>query len=45
VERLRELPVGSWQRFPSMTLDDHGWWRLAGDPLPLLVACRAVKPL
>ena len=45
VERLRELPVDSWRRFPSMTRDDEGWWRLADDPLPLLVACRAVKPL
>jgi SAM-dependent methyltransferase len=45
VERLRELPVDCWQRFPSMTLDERGWWRLPGDPLPLLVACRAVKPL
>lgn len=45
VERLRELPVDSWRRFPSMTPDDQGWWRLPDDPLPLLVACRAVKPL
>jgi len=45
VERLRELPVETWRRFPSMTLDQDGWWRLPGDPLPLLVACRAVKPL
>ena len=45
VERLRELPLGSWRRFPGMRRDDEGWWRLPGDPLPLLVACRAVKPL
>ncbi|HSR24219.1 MAG TPA: class I SAM-dependent methyltransferase [Candidatus Eisenbacteria bacterium] len=45
VERLRELPLDTWRRFPSMTVDDEGWWRLPGDPLPLLVACRAVKPL
>jgi SAM-dependent methyltransferase len=45
VERLRELPVDTWRRFPSMTVDDEGWWRLPDDPLPLLVACRAVKPL
>lgn len=45
VERLRELPLGAWRRFPSMTRDADGWWRLPGDPLPLLVACRAVKPL
>ena len=45
VEGLRELPFDCWRRFPSMTLDDQGWWRLPNDPLPLLVACRAVKPL
>ena len=45
IERLRELPMDTWRRFPSMTPDDQGWWRLPNDPLPLLVACRAVKPL
>jgi SAM-dependent methyltransferase len=45
VERLRELPFDTWRRFPSMTRDEGGWWRLPDDPLPLLVACRAVKPL
>jgi SAM-dependent methyltransferase len=45
VERLRELPVCEWRRFPSMRQDEEGWWRLPGDPLPLLVACRATKPL
>jgi SAM-dependent methyltransferase len=45
VERLRELPVAAHQRFPSMRQDEAGWWRLPDDPLPLLVACRAVKPL
>jgi 2-polyprenyl-3-methyl-5-hydroxy-6-metoxy-1,4-benzoquinol methylase len=45
VERLRELPLDTWQRFPSMTVDDDGWFRLPGDPIPLMLACRAVKPL
>jgi SAM-dependent methyltransferase len=45
VESLRELPIDTWRRFPSMTRDEEGWWRLPDDPLPLLVACRAVKPL
>lgn len=44
VERLIELPIAVWRRFPSMAVDTDGWWRLAGDPLPLLVACRASKP-
>lgn len=45
VERLRELPICTWRRFPSMSRDGEGWWRLPDDPLPLSVACRAVKPL
>jgi SAM-dependent methyltransferase len=45
VQRLRELPIDTWRRFPSMTQGGDGWWRLPGDPLPLLVACTAVKPL
>ncbi|HEY7201752.1 MAG TPA: class I SAM-dependent methyltransferase [Candidatus Dormibacteraeota bacterium] len=45
VERLRELPLDTWQRLPSMARDGDGWWRLPGDPIPLTVACRAVKPL
>jgi SAM-dependent methyltransferase len=45
IESLRELPVSSWQRFPAMVQDPEGWWRLPNDPLPLLVGCRAVKPL
>jgi SAM-dependent methyltransferase len=45
IQRLRELPFDSWRRFPSMTRDEDGWWRMPGDPVPLLVACRAVKPL
>ncbi len=45
IQGLRELPISSWQRFPAMVKDADGWWRLPEDPLPLLVACRAVKPL
>jgi SAM-dependent methyltransferase len=45
IERLRELPLSEWRRFPSMTRDADGWWRMPNDPLPLLVACRACKPL
>jgi SAM-dependent methyltransferase len=45
IESLREMPLGTWQRFASMTRDPDGWWRLPDDPLPLLVSCRAVKPL
>jgi SAM-dependent methyltransferase len=45
IERLRELPYSDFRRFPSMTGDADGWWRLPDDPLPLLLVCRAVKRL
>ncbi len=44
IESLHELPYGVWPRFPSMAQDAEGWWRLPGDPLPLLVSVRASKP-
>src|SRR5262249_52716353 len=43
IDRLRELPGSGGKCYPGLTLDPEGWWRLPGDPLPLLVACRAVK--
>jgi 2-polyprenyl-3-methyl-5-hydroxy-6-metoxy-1,4-benzoquinol methylase len=43
VERLDELPVDLRQRSPEMVQDAEGFWRLPGDPLPLLLTCRAVK--
>jgi len=45
IERLRELPVDLRQRVPSMLLADDGFWHLPGDPLPLMVACVASRPI
>ena len=43
IERLDELPVDLRQRAPEMIQDPNGFWHLPGDPLPLLLTCRAVK--
>ena len=40
VEFLHEFPIDSWQRFPFMTYDGQ-WWRIAGDPIPLMFSIRA----
>jgi len=45
IERLRELPVDVRQRVPSMVRFDDGFWRLTGDPLPLMVSCVATRPI
>src|ERR1700694_3447780 len=44
IERLRELPVDVRHRLPSMVHGDDGYWRLPGDPLPLLFTCVATRP-
>jgi len=44
IERLRELPVDVRQRLPSMVRGEDGYWRLPGDPLPLLFTCIATRP-
>ena len=40
VELLHEFPVDVWRRFPFMTHDGE-WWRISGDPIPLLFSLRA----
>jgi 2-polyprenyl-3-methyl-5-hydroxy-6-metoxy-1,4-benzoquinol methylase len=45
IERLREFPVDVRQRLPSMVKGDDGYWRLPGDPLPLLFTIVATRPL
>jgi ubiquinone/menaquinone biosynthesis C-methylase UbiE len=45
IERVRELPVDLRQRIPSMTQNDQGLWQLPGDPIPLLLAITATRPL
>lgn len=44
IQRLRELPVDARQRLPSMVRGEDGYWRLPGDPLPLLFTCVATRP-
>jgi SAM-dependent methyltransferase len=44
IERLREFPVDVRRRLPSMVQGDDGFWRLPGDPLPLLFSCVATRP-
>jgi SAM-dependent methyltransferase len=44
IERLRELPVDVRQRLPAMVRGEDGFWRLPGDPLPLLFTCVATRP-
>lgn len=45
IDRLRELPIDIRQRFPSMVQGEDGYWRLPGDPLPLVVTFTATKPV
>ena len=40
LEFLHEFPMEHWQRFPFMTRDGE-WWRIEGDPIPLLFSLRA----
>jgi len=44
IERLRELPLDVRRRIPSMVQSDDGYWRLPGDPMPLMVVCVATRP-
>ncbi len=40
IEFLHEFAVDVWRRFPFMTR--HGrWWRIPGDPIPLMFSLRA----
>src|SRR5262249_41386383 len=44
IARLRARPVAVRQRLPGMVRGDDGYWRLPGDPLPLLFTCVATRP-
>jgi hypothetical protein len=45
IEELGEIPADLRQRHPAMTQSaDDGLWHLPGDPIPLLLTCKAVKP-
>ncbi|MFK4089982.1 class I SAM-dependent methyltransferase [Kribbella sp. NPDC020789] len=43
IDHLAELPVDLRQRHPAMYQTPDGLWHLPGDPLPLLLTCRATK--
>ncbi|WP_350274054.1 methyltransferase domain-containing protein [Kribbella sp. HUAS MG21] len=43
IEQLHELPVDLRQRSAAMVQGTDGLWRLPGDPVPLLLTCRAVR--
>jgi ubiquinone/menaquinone biosynthesis C-methylase UbiE len=43
IEQLDEIPADLRQRHPAMVQSEDGLWRLPGDPLPLLLTCKAVK--
>ncbi|MFF1822052.1 class I SAM-dependent methyltransferase [Kribbella sp. NPDC058245] len=44
INRLDELPVDLRQRHPTMEQGPDGLWRIPGNPIPLLLTCRATKP-
>jgi SAM-dependent methyltransferase len=44
IEFLHEFPRCIFKIFPFMEPDGNGWWRIAGDPIPLLFSIRARKP-
>jgi SAM-dependent methyltransferase len=44
IEHLHEFPLCEYQALPQMKKDDRGYWRLEGDPLPLLFSIKATKP-
>lgn len=43
VTRLRELPVDVRQRDPLQEQGEDGFWRIPGDPLPLMLTCMATR--
>jgi len=40
IEFLHEFPFDVWQRFGFMRFDGT-WWRVAGDPIPLMLSVKA----
>ena len=45
IEFLHEFPVCAWRAFPSMKLDEDGWWRSPeGGDLPITFSIKATKP-
>jgi SAM-dependent methyltransferase len=44
IEFLREHAVCCFRFFPFMEQGADGWWRIAGDPIPLTLSIKARKP-
>ncbi|HVC77552.1 MAG TPA: class I SAM-dependent methyltransferase [Candidatus Micrarchaeaceae archaeon] len=44
IESVHEFPFSAWQRFGFMKFDGE-WWRIGGDPIPLMLSIKARKPL
>ena len=40
IEFLHEWPFAAYCAFTTMTLSDDGYWRMPGDPWPLLFSIR-----
>lgn len=45
VEFLHEFPQCNFKFFQFMQQDAQGWWRIPGDPIPLLFSIKAVRPV
>ncbi|MFA5309007.1 MAG: class I SAM-dependent methyltransferase [Dehalococcoidales bacterium] len=43
IQYLHEFPVCCYRGRPDMYQDNNGWWRLAGDKVPLTFSIKAVK--
>jgi SAM-dependent methyltransferase len=43
IEFLHEFPLCMFKFFPFMESDGDGWWRIKGDPIPLLFSIKARK--
>jgi 2-polyprenyl-3-methyl-5-hydroxy-6-metoxy-1,4-benzoquinol methylase len=44
IVQLEEIPADLRQRHPAMIQSPDGLWHLPGDPIPLLLTCKAIKP-
>ncbi len=44
IEHVHEFPLSGWQRIPQMIKDPQGYYRLPGDPVPLMFSIKATKP-
>ena len=45
IDFWHEFPVCFWRCVPYAQKSDDGYWRIPGDPIPLLFSLKATKPL